>query len=122
MGDVSGDLGRGQHVLHRADPPRFVGHSGHHAARFVLGHGDAAGAVLAVHLVQREGYGLALLHPVAFLGHQHVAAGLGQHGGGGGATRAGADDQHLGVHRRVGRAGDHAAPPVGVVAGHVSHT
>ena len=74
--------------------------------------GDAAGAVLAVHLLERERHDLALADERALLEHEHVEAGLGEQRRRRRAAGAGADDEHLGVaavgrrsrgHRTAGR-------------------
>ena len=62
--------------------------------------GHAAGAVLAVHLLERERHDLALAHERALLEHEDVEAGLGQQRRGRRAAGAGADDQHLGLRAR----------------------
>ena len=58
--------------------------------------GHAAGPVLAVHLLERERHDLALADVGALLQHEHVEAGLGQHGRGRRPAGAGADDEDLG--------------------------
>ena len=83
------------------------------------GDRDAAGAVLAVHLLQRERHDRTLLDPRPLLDHDHVEAGLGEDRRRGGAAGSRSDDQDVAV---VADRCGHDAAPVLVVAGHVSHT
>ena len=76
-------------------------------------HGDTAGSVLAVHLVERERGDRVLVDPGALFDDQHVEAGLGQQCSGGGSTGAGSDDEHLRADVDLVRFdAAHAAPPV----------
>ena len=93
-------------------------------------HRHPAGAVLLVHLLEREGPHRVLVDPRTLLDDQHVEPGLGEQGGGRGTTGAGADDHHLGVDRQtLGRDVDdavrctgrtHRVAPSARVSGHVS--
>ena len=67
---------------------------------------DAGVAVLAPHLLQREGHHLALADVLALLHHEHVEPGLGEQRRRGGAAGAGADHEHVARQRRAG-----ARPP-----------
>ena len=80
----------------------------------------AAGAVLAVHLGERERGDLALLDVRALLGDEHVETGLGEQRCGRRSAGARADDEHLGVELRASPLPDHRrrvwprVPDVGV--------
>ncbi len=83
------------------------------------GHGDPAGPVLLVHLLQRERCDRPLRDPGALLDDQDVVAGFGERGGGRRAPRTRSDDEHVAV---VVAFGSHGVLPSTAVAGHFSHT
>lgn len=89
-------------------------------------NGDAPGPVLPFHLIERERNDFTLLDPRTFLDHQHVEAGFGQDGGGGGPAGTTADDEDVGLHRGGCLLSDHresfGCAPVGDVSGQCSHT
>ena len=64
--------------------------------RAAEGGGDAAGAVLAVHLLERERDDLALADELALLDDDDVEAGLGEQGRRRASAGAGPDDEHVG--------------------------
>ena len=63
--------------------------------------GHAAGAVLAVHLLQRERDDVALAHERALLDDEDVEAGLGEQRRRRRTAGAGADDEHVGGRRQA---------------------
>ncbi len=88
---------------------------------------DPAGAVLAVHLLERERHDVALVDEVAFLHDEHVESRFGEQRCRRAAACTGPDDEDVGTggqtvdglqagHRRQ------RAAPSAAVAGHVSHT
>ena len=106
-----------EHVLRRA-PVQAAVDLGPAAGAAALGVGDRrgaerrrdpAGAVLAIHLLERERHGLALPDERTLLDHEHVVAGLGEQGGCRRAAGAGADHEHVSLE--VGEARTHAEAP-----------
>ena len=95
--------------------------------RTAEGRGDATGAVLAVHLLQRERDDVALANELAFLDDDDVETRLGEQRRRRAAAGAGTDDEHVGVRWADDRpsadgAGGQRDAPSAAVDGHVSHT
>ncbi len=69
--------------------------------RATEGRGHAAGAVLPIHLLERERHDLALAHERALLDDDDVETGLGEQRCRRRAAGTGTDDEHVGVRRQA---------------------